>query len=248
LKKGKEKMKTKFSTWMVSAALMLIGSTLTPAMADEWNKETRLEIKEPLEIPGKVLTPGTYIFRLANSTDRNIVQVFSEDADGKQKFVTTIFAVSTYRLDTPDKPIIDLEESPVGTPQVIRAWFYPGDRNGWEFVYRKSKRFELSENQAAAPPAPIPVVTLAPSDLLLESVPEPPAELQVEEEAASVPAEEPVFAAVEEPAVVTAEEVDTRIFELPSTAGHSLTEFLTAAAMLGIGLTMVVGARRRTEA
>jgi len=239
-------MKTKFLAWLVGAALALIGSAITPAMADEWNKETRLEIKEPLEIPGKVLTPGTYIFRLANSTHRNIVQVFSEDEDGKQQFVATIFAVSAYTVDTPDRSVIELEERTAG-PQAIHIMFYPGDRNGWEFVYPKSKPVELSE-APAAPQEPTPVVTLDPPDVAVESVPEEPAELQVEEEAASVPAEEPVFVAVEEPVFVAAEEEDTRIFELPATAGHSMAEFLTAAAMLGIGLTIVVVALRRAEA
>jgi hypothetical protein len=247
LEKIRSKMKIKFSAWLVGAVLALIGSSITPAMADEWNKETRLEIKEPLEIPGKVLSPGTYIFRLANSTDRNVVQVFSEDADGKQKFVTTIFAVSAYRMDISDKPMIGLEERPAGTPPAIHTWFYPGDRDGWEFVYHKSKRLELSE-APAAPPAPTPVASLDPPELVVQSVPEPPAELLVEEEAASVPAEEPVFAAAEEPTLVATEEVDTRFFELPLTAGHALAGFLTGAAMLGVGLVIVAAARRKAEA
>jgi hypothetical protein len=239
-------MKTKFSTWWVGAALALIGSTITPAMADEWNKETRLEIKEPLEIPGKVLVPGTYIFRLASSTDRNIVQVFSEDEDGKQKFVTTIFAVSAYRMYTPDRPVIELEERSIGTPQAIHTWFYPGDKDGWEFVYPKANHLELTANE---PPAPIPAVTAVTLDspeLAVQSVPEPTAELQVEEEAASLPVFAP--AEEEEPVLVAAEEVDTRIFELPATAGHSLTELLAGVALLSAGLVIVFATRRGVHA
>jgi multidrug efflux pump subunit AcrA (membrane-fusion protein) len=102
-------MKTKISAWLVGAALALTGFTIKPAMADEWNKETRLQISEPLEIPGQVLAPGTYIFKLADSSsDRQIVQVFSEDGNGNQKFVTTIFAIAAYTVNTPDKPIITL--------------------------------------------------------------------------------------------------------------------------------------------
>src|SRR5260370_26956884 len=87
--KGNKMIKIKFGAWFLSAAAVLIGSTMTPAMADEWNKETRLEINEPLEIPGRVLSPGTYIFKLLDSnSDRNVVEVFSEDSSGKQKFVT----------------------------------------------------------------------------------------------------------------------------------------------------------------
>jgi hypothetical protein len=42
-----------------------------------------------VQIPGKVLTPGTYVFRLLNSaSNRNIVEIYSEDANGNQTFVT----------------------------------------------------------------------------------------------------------------------------------------------------------------
>src|SRR6266478_5435902 len=122
-----------------------MGSAITPAMADEWNKETRLEISGPLEIPGKVLAPGTYIFKLADSqSDRNIVEIFSEDANGRQKLVTTVLAFSAYSVKTPDKPIIGLDERPSGSPQAIHNWFYPGDNAGWEFIYPKSDRLGVS--------------------------------------------------------------------------------------------------------
>ena len=53
-------MKINLHAWCLGAALALMGSTVIPARADEWNKETRLEINQPLEIPGKILMPGTY--------------------------------------------------------------------------------------------------------------------------------------------------------------------------------------------
>jgi len=230
----------KFSLWLAGAALALIGS-ITPAIADEWNKETRLETNEPLEIPGMVLTPGTYIFKLAdNASDRTIVQIFSEDANGKQKLVTTTFAVSAYTLYTPEKPMINLEERPAGNPQAIHTWFYPGDNNGWEFVYRKSDRLEVAE--APAPePAPAPPVALDPPALPVVEAPvsAPPAELRVVEEVASAPVEEPVLVAVEE---------STLSVELPATAGHSFAELLAGALMLGVGLIVVLATRFRTQA
>jgi hypothetical protein len=240
-------MKAKFGGWLMSAALLLIGSTIRPVMADEWNKETRLEIREPLEIPGRVLTPGTYIFRLADSPDRRIVQVFAEDATGKQTFVTTIFAVSAYTMQTPDKPMIELDERPSGTPQAIRTWFYPGDKDGWEFVYPKSKGLEVATNLPVEPPAPVPsvtAVTLDPPELpVVEAVvPEPVAEFQVEEEAASELEEAPVLVALEAADV----QFD---FErtLPVTAGDSFTELLAGVTLLVAGLVIAFMARRGAE-
>src|SRR6266852_4703458 len=106
-------MKIKFYTLFLSASLALMGAMVTPMMADEWNKETKLEFSGPVEVPGKVLTAGKYVFKLADSQgDRSIVEIFSEDANGAQKLVTTILATPDYRETTPDKPIIQFEERP----------------------------------------------------------------------------------------------------------------------------------------
>jgi hypothetical protein len=228
-------MKIKFGAWFLSAAAVLIGSTMTPAMADEWNKETRLEINEPLEIPGRVLSPGTYIFKLLdNNSDRNVVEVFSEDSSGNQKFVTTVFAISAYKMETPDKPIIGLEERAAGSPMAIRTWFYPGDNFGREFVYPKVEHVEVSANPAPAPePAPAPVVAPAPPEPSLDVL-----VLQTE-------VEEPVVEQ-EAPSVVEVAEVQESV--LPETAGYSVTELAAGATMLGLGLVAALVGLRRTQA
>jgi hypothetical protein len=70
-------MTMKLNRFLLSASLALIGSILTPAIADEWNKETKLTFSAPVAVPGKVLDAGKYVFRLADSqSDRNIVQSF----------------------------------------------------------------------------------------------------------------------------------------------------------------------------
>jgi len=232
-------MKIKFGAWFLSAAAVLIGSTMTTAMADEWNKETRLEINEPLEIPGRVLSPGTYIFKLLDSnSERNVVEVFSEDSSGRQKFVTTVFAISAYKMETPDKPIIGLEERAAGSPMAIRSWFYPGDNFGREFVYPKVDHMEVSANPAPAPePAPTPAVAPAPPEPSLEAlvlqpeVEEPVVEQEVREQA---------------PSFVEFAEVQESV--LPETAGYSVTELAAGATMLGLGLLAALVGLRRAQA
>jgi hypothetical protein len=44
-----------------------------------------------------------------------------------------------YMLQTPDKPMIHLEERRSGMPEAIESWYYPGDNTGWEFVYPKGR-------------------------------------------------------------------------------------------------------------
>ena len=237
-------MKINLRAWCLGAALALMGSTVIPARADQWNKETRLEINQPLEIPGKVLTPGTYIFKLADSqSDRNIVQVWSVDAGGRRKFVTTVFAVSDYDMETPDKTIIRLEERPSGSAQAIHSWFYPGENTGWQFVYPKSERFQLAADPAVAePPAPVAAAPVLPDPPVETLVQEPPAEPTLVESAV-VEEEAPVLIPGE-----TSDPDNDLDSTLPETAGHSITELAAGIATLGLGLLTVLAGRRRAEA
>jgi len=115
-------MNIRFNALWMSASLALMGSMIAPAIADEWNKETKIEFSTTVEVPGKVLDAGKYVFKLADSdSDRNIVEIFSEDASGVQQLVTTVLAIPAYRTATPDEPIVKFEERPSGSPQAIHT-------------------------------------------------------------------------------------------------------------------------------
>ena len=238
-------MNIRFNALWLGASLALMGSMVAPAIADEWNKETKLEFSKPVQVPGKVLEAGKYVFKLADSdSDRNIVQIYSEDASGDQKFVTTILAIPAYRVVTPDQPIVQFEEGPAGTPEAIHSWFYPGDNAGWAFVYPKGQSLGASANTA---PTPAPVATEAAPSL-------PPApEVQPQEAA-------PEAAAVEEEVVVAQNEAlapppsqDADIQNsadrvLPQTAGYSRLELITGLFMLGGGIAALFASRRKSLA
>ena len=151
-------MKITVNALWLGASMALMAAMVTPTMADEWNKETVLEFSGPVEVPGKVLTPGKYVFKIADSeSDRNIVQIFSEDANGAQKLVATVLAIPDYRQETPEKPIVQFEERPSGSPEAIHSWFYPGDNTGWQFIYSEGKQSQMNSNTTpAATPAPTP--------------------------------------------------------------------------------------------
>lgn len=121
---------------------LLFAAYLPVAQADEWDKTTKITFKEPVEVPGKVLLPGTYIFKLLNNTaDRHIVQIYNEDHSA---LITTILAVPNYRLEPAGKTILTYDERPADQPMALAAWFYPGDNFGQEFVYPKSESEQLS--------------------------------------------------------------------------------------------------------
>jgi len=122
---------------------MMASST---ASAQHWDKTTRVTFSAPVEIPGisaQVLPAGTYVFRLLDSlSDRHIVQIFNAD---QSHLFATILAIPNYRLRPTDKTVMTFEERAAGEPQAIRAWFYPGDNSGQEFVYPKKRAVELAK-------------------------------------------------------------------------------------------------------
>ena len=134
-------MNIKLNALCLGAVLALTPFLARPVLADEWNKKTEFQFSEAVQIPGKVLAPGKYIFQLVgNESDRNLVQVLSEDSNGTESLVATLMAVPDHISDTPDKPIIHFEERPAGTPEAIHSWFYPGENTGWDFIYPNEKQ------------------------------------------------------------------------------------------------------------
>ncbi len=134
---------------LVAAAT--IAAFMPAAKADDWDQKTIVSFGGPVEIPGQVLPAGTYVFKLADSaSDRNIVQVFSKD---EKQLYGTFLAIPDYRLKPASKPIITFEERPAGAPEAVKAWFYPGENHGHDFVYPKPKAVALAKANNTPVPA-----------------------------------------------------------------------------------------------
>jgi hypothetical protein len=139
--------------------LGFLGGMAPRATADEMDQKTIFTFSGPVEIPGQVLQAGTYVFKLADSqSDRDIVQVFSKD---EKHLYGTFLAVPDHRLRAAGKPIITFDESAAGSPEAVRAWFYPGDNYGHQFVYPKPKAVALAK--ANNTPVPSMPAELAPN-------------------------------------------------------------------------------------
>ncbi len=141
--------KTSHSTVFLGLAVTTLCVTVlgigwtTGAAADERDKKTIVTFSAPVEIPGKALPAGTYVFKVLDSaSNRNILQIF--DKDEKQLYAT-ILAIPDYRLRPSDKPVIRFEERPSGTPEAIKAFFYPGDDYGLQFVYPHDRAVQIAK-------------------------------------------------------------------------------------------------------
>jgi hypothetical protein len=224
----------------------LAGMRLPQAKADAWDQKTVFTFSGPVEIPGQVLSPGTYVFKLMDSmSDRNIVQVFNKD---ENHLYGTFLAIPDYRLKPSGKTIITFEERAEGAPEAVKAWFYPGDNYGHQFVYPKAKAVELAKaNTQPVPSMPteltvniiLPVITMRePHVVAMKQTPlkaQQPTEEEVEiaEVFMTPPATAP--APAPEPT------------ELPRTASSLPLVGLTGLLLLGAaGLLALVGARRHS--
>jgi len=117
-------MSTRFNALCLGALLTLSPLLTKPALGDDINKKTVFQFDVPVEIPGRVLAPGKYVFKIADTSDLNVVQVYSEDANGHDNLIDTIAATPEHIGKTPKAPIINFEDLP-GHPKAIRSWFTP---------------------------------------------------------------------------------------------------------------------------
>jgi len=216
-------------------AVTMLGATVLPsARADEWNKKTVVTFSQAVEVPGKILPAGTYTFVLLDSpSDRHIVQIFN--ADGSQ-LITTVLAINDYRLKPSGDTVMKFSERPGDAPDALRAWFYPGNSFGQEFVYPKVRAIQLAQTAQISVPA-VAVETL--DETVIKTAPivavTPD---QKEVEVATVIQTTPPVAAVATPTPVAVKETE----ELPHTASSmpliALLGGLSISVALGLKLSL----------
>jgi hypothetical protein len=144
-------MKIVEAAFCLLATTVLSAAVLPSARADESGKKTAVAFSQAVEVPGKVLPAGTYTFQPMDSpADRHIVRIFN--ADGTQ-VITTVLTINDYRLQPTGKPVMKFSEHSGDSPDALRAWFYPGDNFGQEFVYPKVRAIQLAQTMNAIVPA-----------------------------------------------------------------------------------------------
>ena len=211
-------------------AAAVLATTTAPLGATPVDKLSYMTFSKSVQIPGAVLEPGTYRFRLADPTSgRQVMQVLSNDGS----IVYSMFYTrSDWRTKATDKSTVTFRETPAGVPAAVRSLFYGGETRGYEFVYAKG------ELQTVPKPVSQPPVTYAPTPAavwpphVLD-----PAETYFESTPAAAP--EPAPAVSAEHAALPAEPVAVPM-ELPKTASPlplvAIGGLFTLLAGLGAGL------------
>ncbi len=210
-------------TALILLALSLVVGSVTPRVwAGAGSKKTIMTFDQAIQIPGHVLPAGTYTFKLLNSqSDRHIVQVWN--ANGT-KLIATVLAIQNSRLQPTGTTVVKFSETSGDQPEALKAWFYPGDNFGQEFVYPKTVAVQL------AVAANEPVVALAEDTTEVTETTPVVAETPQKEEV-------PVAQVVESPAPVEVAQA-APAKELPKTA--SQTPLVALLGLISLSLAVVL--------
>jgi len=110
----------------------LLYSIVCPRVeAEGWDKKTTITFSGPVMVAGNHLDGGTYVFKLADTADRHVVQIFNED---ETQLIDTLLAIPDYRMARRDHTPIKFAETAdesAGLPVV--EWLCPGDNEAQEF-------------------------------------------------------------------------------------------------------------------
>ena len=121
---------------LVAAPALLFADT-------EWRSP--LTLSEPTEIPGQVLAPGKYVVKVLDiKNPRKVVQFMNEN---ETTVIATVMAVPNYRVTTTGEGQFIYFQRAEGLPQAIKAWFYPANNFGIEFIYPKAEAVKLAETR-----------------------------------------------------------------------------------------------------
>src|SRR5919106_1274388 len=119
----------------------LVHGTAT-AQDINWNQRTYFTFSAPVELPGKMLPAGTYLFKLVDSpSNRHVVQVFDKD---EKMIHATILAIPAQRMDPSGEPEVRFMEVAANQPAAIKTWWFPGRTVGHEFIYPREQALRLA--------------------------------------------------------------------------------------------------------
>jgi len=130
----------------VFTAALLTTATTASAQDSNINQRTYLTFSGPVQMPGVTLPAGKYVFRLADTALRNVMQVYDGE---EQHIIGQWFFVPRNRTteqasDANGKPVVMFREMPEGMTPAIQYFFYPTDLTGKEFIYPKDQAVKIA--------------------------------------------------------------------------------------------------------
>ncbi len=130
-------------TLIVTALVIALVSVFagTTAAQTDTRDRTFLTFSGAVEMPGVTLPAGTYVFKLADTPSRNVVEVWNRE---ENKMIGHWLFVQAERPDVSQDTVVMFKETAAGQTPAVHFWYYPGERIGKEFVYPKSQALKLA--------------------------------------------------------------------------------------------------------
>ena len=137
---------TVIATAMVLAVLVGMSARVA-AQNTVANERTYMTFSNTVEMPGVTLPAGTYVFRLADTPTRNVVQVLSQD---EKDILGQWTFVQAQRPKATEDTVVMFREQPEGTAAAVQYWYYPGETIGKEFIYPKDQGQKIANRTGAS--------------------------------------------------------------------------------------------------
>jgi len=137
---------TSIATAIVLAVLVGMSARVA-AQNTVANERTIMSFSNTVEMPGVTLPAGTYVFRLADTPTRNVVQVLSKD---EKDILGQWTFVQAERPKVTEDTVVMFKETPEGTMPAVQYWYYPGERIGKEFIYPKDQAQKIANRTGAS--------------------------------------------------------------------------------------------------
>ena len=127
-------------------ALLAVFTYDVAAQQPDTRDRTIMTFSNAVELPGMKLEPGTYVFRLADTAGRNVIQVLPQD--GTEMLGQWLFIPAERQEATSDTVVTFRETSANSTP-AVQFWYYPGEKTGKEFIYPKDQAMRIAQRTGA---------------------------------------------------------------------------------------------------
>jgi hypothetical protein len=128
------------------AALVLTFNMSALAQQPDTHDRTIMTFSAPVELPGMTLQAGSYVWKIADTASRNVIQVMNKD---ESDILGQWLFVPAERRDVTGETVISFKETKEGTTPAVQYWYYPGEKIGKEFIYPKDQALKIAARTGA---------------------------------------------------------------------------------------------------
>jgi hypothetical protein len=134
------------ATALTFAALGVL-ATGVAAQQTNVSERTFLTFSNAVEMPGVTLPAGTYVFKLADTPTRNVVQVWDRE---EENMIGHWLFVQAERPEVSGETVVTFKETREGATPAVQYWYFPGERIGKEFIYPKDQAMRIAARTGGA--------------------------------------------------------------------------------------------------